>query len=207
MNVDSGAPHFAYLHGRTVLRILFPRISKKATHLLHTVILTDTHRAAPHPHHSVSGMRTDTAYGRARPPHPRRFAVLVHAFVWRCAGRWPSLCTMHAPLPCNCRCLISGSSRRLPSPGMRRPALNTCTRKYGRRGRTPFLHGACVRIWSLHASVHNGSMAACRFAIGWHGACPVGCTGVTGRVMETRFAALARQDGHRVCLPPAAKCD
>ena len=121
---------------------------------------------------------------------PCRFAALVHAFVWRCAGRWPSPCTMHAPLPCNCRCLISGSSRRLPSPGMRRPALNTCTRKYGRRGRTPFLHGACVRIWSLHASVHNGSMAACRFAIGWHGACPVGCTGVTGRVMGTRFAAF-----------------
>ena len=75
-------------------------------------------------------MRTDTAYGRARPPHPRRFAVLVHAFVWRCAGRWPSLCTMHAPLPCNCRCLISGSSRRLPSPGMRRRALHTCIRKH-----------------------------------------------------------------------------
>jgi hypothetical protein len=75
-------------------------------------------------------MRTDTAYGRARPPHPRRFAALVHAFVWRCAGRWPSLCTMHAPLPCNCRCLISGSSRRLPSPGMRRRALHTCIRKH-----------------------------------------------------------------------------
>ena len=69
-------------------------------------------------------------YGHARPPHPRRFAALVHAFVWRCAGRWPSLCTMHAPLPCNCRCLISGSSRRLPSPGMRRRALHTCIRKH-----------------------------------------------------------------------------
>ena len=75
---------------------------------------------------------------------------------------------MHAPLPCNCRCLISGSSRRLPSPGMRRPALNTCTRKHGRRGRIPFLHGACVRIWSLHA---NGSMAACGFAAGWRCLC------------------------------------
>jgi hypothetical protein len=96
-----------------------------------TVILTDTlNTAAPHPRCSVSGMRTDTAYGHARPPHPCRFAVLVHAGVGRCAGRWPSLCTMHAPLPCNCRCLISGSSRRLPSPGMRRPALNTCTRKH-----------------------------------------------------------------------------
>ena len=83
-----------------------------------------------HPFVAVSGMRTDTAYGRARPPHPRRFAALVHAFVWRCAGRWPSLCTMHAPLPCNCRCLISGSSRRLHSPGMRRRALHTCIRKH-----------------------------------------------------------------------------
>ena len=109
-------------------------------------------------------MRTDTAYGHARPPHPCRFAALVHAFVWRCAGRWPSPCTMHAPLPCNCRCLISGSSRRLPSPGMRRPALNTCTRKHVRRGRIPFLHDACVRIWSLHA---NGSITACGFATGW----------------------------------------
>ena len=61
MNVDLGAPHFAYLHGRTVLRILFPRISKKATHLLHTVILTDTHRATPHPHHSIPGMYPHTA--------------------------------------------------------------------------------------------------------------------------------------------------
>ena len=92
MNVDSGAPHFAYLHGRTVLRILFPRISKKATHLLHTVILTDTHRATPHPHQSIPGMRTDTAYGHARPPHPCRFAVLVHAGgCWfpGCFWRWP----------------------------------------------------------------------------------------------------------------------
>ena len=113
---------------------------------------------------SSPAMRTDTAYGHARPPHPCRFAVLVHAGVGRCAGRWPSLCTMHAPLPCNCRCLISGSSRRLPSPGMRRPALNTCTRKHGRRGRIPFLHGACVRIWSLHA---NGFITACGFATGW----------------------------------------
>ena len=61
MNVDFGAPYFAYLHGRTVLRILFPRISKKATHLLHTVILTDTHRATPHPHHSIPGMYPHTA--------------------------------------------------------------------------------------------------------------------------------------------------
>ena len=53
----------------------------------------------------------------------------------------------------------------------RRPALNTCTRKDVRWRCISFLHGACVRIWSLHA---NGSMAACRFAIGWHGACPGG---------------------------------
>ena len=84
----------------------------------------------------------------------------------------------------------------------------TCTRKHGRRGRIPFVHGACVRIWSLHANVHNGSMAACRFAIGWHGACPVGCTGVTGRVMGTPFAAAnTLRDWRAVQWPWAAKCD
>ena len=90
MNVDSGAPHFAYLHGRTVLRILFPRISKKATHLLHTVILTDTHRATPplYPRYVLP----HRLYGHARPPHPRRIAVLVHAGgCWfpGCFWRWP----------------------------------------------------------------------------------------------------------------------
>jgi hypothetical protein len=64
-------------------------------------------------------------------------------------------------------------------------------------GRIPFLHGACVRIWSLHA---NGSMAACRFAIGWHGACPVGCTGVTGRVMGTPFAEHTRRKTGTGCV-------
>ena len=37
-------------------------------------------------------MRTDTAYGHTRPPHPRRFAVLVHAGgCWfpGCFWRWP----------------------------------------------------------------------------------------------------------------------
>ena len=68
------------------------------------------HRAAPNPRYSVSGMRTDTAsVGTHGPPHPCRFAALVYAFVWRCAGRWPSLCTM---------------------PGMRRRALHTCIRKH-----------------------------------------------------------------------------
>ena len=44
------------------------------------------------PRCSVSGMRTHTAYGRVRPPHPRRFAVLVHAGgCWfpGCFWRWP----------------------------------------------------------------------------------------------------------------------
>ena len=39
------------------------------------------------------------------------------------------------------------------------------------------------------------------------GAAAVGRTGRTGRVVGTRFAAPTPQDGHRVCLPPAAKCD
>ena len=30
---------------------------------------------------AVSGMRTDTAYGRARLPYPRRFAVLVTVYM------------------------------------------------------------------------------------------------------------------------------
>ena len=37
-------------------------------------------------------MRTDSAYGHARPPHPRRFAVLVYAGgCWfpGCFWRWP----------------------------------------------------------------------------------------------------------------------
>ena len=126
-----GALHFAYLHGRTVLRILFPQNIEKATHLLHTVILTDTLYCHASP--TLLGPRyvhTHRLYGHARATAPCRFAVLVHAGVGRCAGRWPSLCTMHAPLPCNCRCLISGSSRRLPSPGMRRRALHTCIRKH-----------------------------------------------------------------------------
>ena len=34
-----------------------------------------------HPFVAVSGMRTDTAYGRARLPYPRRFAVLVTVYM------------------------------------------------------------------------------------------------------------------------------
>ena len=44
------------------------------------------------PRCSDSGMRTHTAYGHARPPHPRRFAVLVYAGgCWfpGCFWRWP----------------------------------------------------------------------------------------------------------------------
>ena len=84
MNVDLGAPHFAYLHGRTVLRILFPRISKKATHLLHTVILTDTHRATPHPHQSIPGMHTHTASMGTR--GHRTHADLPRLYTHLCGG-------------------------------------------------------------------------------------------------------------------------
>ena len=38
------------------------------------------------------------------------------------------------------------------------------------------------------------------------GAAAVGRTGRTGLVLGTRFAAPTPQDGHRVFLPPAAKC-
>ena len=34
-----------------------------------------------HPFVAVSGMRPDTAYGRARLPYPRRFAVLVTVYM------------------------------------------------------------------------------------------------------------------------------
>ena len=70
----------------------------------------------------------------------------------------------------------------------RRPALNTCTRKLARGGRIPFLHGACVCIWSLYAN----------------GAAPVGrCT---GRVMGTRFAAhTPREHEHGVCSGRGSK--
>ena len=66
--------------------------------------------------------------------------------------------------------------------------MNTCTRKLARGGRIPFLHGACVCIWSLYAN----------------GAAPVGrCT---GRVMGTRFAAhTPREHEHGVCSGRGSK--
>ena len=58
---------------RPVLRILFPRISEnKNTHITISIAT---------PFVAVSGMRTDTAYGRARLPYPRRFAVLVTVYM------------------------------------------------------------------------------------------------------------------------------
>ena len=96
MNVDLGAPHFAYLHGRTVLRILFPQNIEKA--LPFSVILTDTlNTAAPHPHHSVSGMRTHTAsMGTHGPPHradlPRLYMQAGVGFLDVFgAGQWPCM--------------------------------------------------------------------------------------------------------------------
>ena len=75
-----------------------------------------------------------------------------------------------------------------PAACKRRPALKTCTRKHARGGRIPFLHGACVCIWSLYAN----------------GAAPVGrCT---GRVMGTRFAAhTPREHEHGVCSGRGSK--
>ena len=78
--------------GPTSNTAVLPRISRKQKKTFFLpVILTDT-TAAPHPRCSVSGMRTDTAYGRVRTPHPRRFAVLVHAGGCWFPGRfrrWP----------------------------------------------------------------------------------------------------------------------
>ena len=54
-----GALPFAYLHDR--FENIVPANIEKATQLLHTVILTQTHRATPHPHHSIPGMHTHTA--------------------------------------------------------------------------------------------------------------------------------------------------
>ena len=98
------------------------------------VILTDRHRAAPHILclRYAHTHRLWTHAATAPAPICRACTRICVAVRWTpsAPASWPSLCTMHAPLPCNCRCLISGSSRRLPSPGMRRRALHTCIRKH-----------------------------------------------------------------------------
>ena len=64
---------FNLLSTNKILRILFPRISEnKNTHITISIAT---------PFVAVSGMRTDTAYGRARLPYPRRFAVLVTVYM------------------------------------------------------------------------------------------------------------------------------
>ena len=87
-----GCPSLRVPSQRAISRILFPRISgKQKRHSFLPVILTDTHCRAT-PYVAVSGMRTDSAYGHARPPHPCRFAVLVHAGGCWFPGRfrrWP----------------------------------------------------------------------------------------------------------------------
>ena len=89
-------PPWVLLTSRTFTQDRFENIvpanivKTKKTFFL-TVILTDRHRAAPHITLS-SGMSTHSAYGHARPPHPRQCAVLVHAGGCWFPGRfwrWP----------------------------------------------------------------------------------------------------------------------
>ena len=77
-----------------VLRILVPRISgKQKRNSFFTVHDLNRHALRRNtPRCSLCGMRTHTAYGHARPPHPCRFAVLVHAGGCWFPGhfwRWP----------------------------------------------------------------------------------------------------------------------
>ena len=89
--------------------------------------------------------------------------IPVRACGWLCFVESAALAIavcVACPLPCNCRT----PAPRTRAACKRRPALHTCTRKRGRRGRISFLHDACVCIRSLHA---NGVIAACAFATGW----------------------------------------
>ena len=62
-----------------------PQNIEKATHLLHTVILTDTHcRATPHPHQSIPGMHTHTASMGTR--GHRTHADLPRLYTHLCGG-------------------------------------------------------------------------------------------------------------------------
>ena len=98
MNVDSGAPHFAYLHGRTVLRIFFPRISKKVYSLNLAPCHLNRHALPRLSHITLSPVCTHTAYGHAHTQRTRADLPclyvqagvgFLHVFG---AGQWPSIC-------------------------------------------------------------------------------------------------------------------